>query len=131
MMINDCIASSRQLAACWSTATGVLMSASLIRRYLLHRRLYGCLFTGFTLQQTINGCVCIGLMSIELDKLIGTKLSCQMNYTSICGTIMAVFMLDARPVNAAFQSALSNNIVAEHLGCDFVLWTIQFPKNCG
>ncbi|GFU53489.1 transposable element Tcb1 transposase [Trichonephila clavipes] len=32
-------ASSRQLAARWSIATGVLMSASLIRRHLLHRGL--------------------------------------------------------------------------------------------
>ncbi|GFU69261.1 transposable element Tcb2 transposase [Trichonephila clavipes] len=39
MALNDRIASSRQLATRWSTATGVLMSASSIRRRLLHRGL--------------------------------------------------------------------------------------------
>ncbi|GFV24587.1 uncharacterized protein TNCV_1914491 [Trichonephila clavipes] len=36
MAVNDRTTSSRQLAARWSTATGVLMSASSIRRRLLH-----------------------------------------------------------------------------------------------
>ncbi|GFW43035.1 transposable element Tc1 transposase [Trichonephila clavipes] len=40
MAVNDRTASSRQLAARWSIATGVLMSASSIRRRLLHRRLF-------------------------------------------------------------------------------------------
>ena len=35
-----CIASSRQLAACWSTVTDVLMSASSICRRLLHHELH-------------------------------------------------------------------------------------------
>ncbi|GFV62718.1 transposable element Tcb2 transposase [Trichonephila clavipes] len=39
MVVNDRTVSSRQLAASWSTATGVLMSASSIRRRLLHRGL--------------------------------------------------------------------------------------------
>ncbi|GFX77485.1 transposable element Tcb2 transposase [Trichonephila clavipes] len=39
MRVNDCTANSRQLTARWSTATGVLMSASSIRRRLLHRGL--------------------------------------------------------------------------------------------
>ncbi|GFT76278.1 transposable element Tc1 transposase [Trichonephila clavipes] len=39
MAVNDRTASFRQLAARWSTATGVLMSASSIRRRLLHRGL--------------------------------------------------------------------------------------------
>ncbi|GFX56511.1 transposable element Tc1 transposase [Trichonephila clavipes] len=39
MAVNDCTASSRQLAARWSTATGLLMSASSICRHLLHHRL--------------------------------------------------------------------------------------------
>ncbi|GFW47870.1 transposable element Tcb2 transposase [Trichonephila clavipes] len=39
LALNDRIASSRQLAARWSTTTGVLMSASSIRRRLLHRGL--------------------------------------------------------------------------------------------
>ena len=53
-------------------------------------------------------------MSTELGKLIGAKLSFQMNHARICGTMMAAFVLDAIPVNAAFQSALSNDIVAKH-----------------
>ncbi|GFV68331.1 transposable element Tcb2 transposase [Trichonephila clavipes] len=36
MVVNESTASSRQLAARWSTATGVLMSASSIRGRLLH-----------------------------------------------------------------------------------------------
>ncbi|GFT54908.1 transposable element Tc1 transposase [Trichonephila clavipes] len=39
MAVNDRTTSSRQMAARWSTATGVLMSASSIRRRLLHRGL--------------------------------------------------------------------------------------------
>ncbi|GFV24400.1 transposable element Tcb2 transposase [Trichonephila clavipes] len=39
MAVNDHTATSRQLEAYWSTATGVLMSASSIRRHLLHRGL--------------------------------------------------------------------------------------------
>ncbi|GFV51516.1 uncharacterized protein TNCV_2908191 [Trichonephila clavipes] len=61
-------------------------------------------------KQTIN--VCNGLMSTEPGKLIGTKLSFQMNHASVYGTMMATFVLDAMPMNAAFQSALSNDIVA-------------------
>ncbi|GFT54024.1 transposable element Tc1 transposase [Trichonephila clavipes] len=51
MAVNDCTASSRQLTARWATATDVLMSASSIRRRLLHRGLrarvplYRILFT--------------------------------------------------------------------------------------
>ncbi|GFX17437.1 transposable element Tcb1 transposase [Trichonephila clavipes] len=39
MAVNDRTESSRKLAVRWSTATGVLMSASSIRRRLLHRGL--------------------------------------------------------------------------------------------
>ncbi|GFX47343.1 HTH_Tnp_Tc3_2 domain-containing protein [Trichonephila clavipes] len=110
---NDCTASFRQLAARWSTATGVLMSASSIRRRLLHRGLRSRMpLYRIPARQTIDGCICNGLMSTEPGKLIGTKLSFQMNHASICGTMMAAFMLEAIPVNAAFQSALLNVIVA-------------------
>ncbi|GFX17615.1 uncharacterized protein TNCV_474151 [Trichonephila clavipes] len=54
-------------------------------------------------RQIIDGCVCNGLMNSEPEKLIGTKLSFQMNHVSICGTMMTAFELDAMPVNAAFQ----------------------------
>ena len=40
MAVNDHTASSRQLAARWSTATGVLMSALSIRRRLLFHGLH-------------------------------------------------------------------------------------------
>ncbi|GFT94082.1 hypothetical protein TNCV_1078871, partial [Trichonephila clavipes] len=40
MVLNVRTASFRQLAARWSTATGVLMSVSSIRRRLLHRGLH-------------------------------------------------------------------------------------------
>ncbi|GFY28601.1 transposable element Tcb1 transposase [Trichonephila clavipes] len=69
---------------------------------------------GSPLRQAIDGCICYGLMSTDPDKLIGTKLSFQMNRGSLCGTLRAAFVLDAMPVNATFQSALSNDIVAEH-----------------
>ncbi|GFY06687.1 transposable element Tc1 transposase [Trichonephila clavipes] len=51
MVVNDRKTSSRQLAARWSTATGVLMSTSSMHRRLLHRGLrarvplYGIPFT--------------------------------------------------------------------------------------
>ncbi|GFW27042.1 uncharacterized protein TNCV_92681 [Trichonephila clavipes] len=72
----------------------------------------GCVYTGSPSRQTIDGCVCKFLMSTELDKLNGTKLSFQMNHVSICGIMMAAFVFDAMPVNTAFQSALSKDIVA-------------------
>ncbi|GFT37449.1 transposable element Tcb1 transposase [Trichonephila clavipes] len=37
-----------------------------------------------------------------------------MDQASICETMMTTFVLDAMPVNAAFQDALSKNIVALH-----------------
>ncbi|GFW35680.1 transposable element Tcb2 transposase [Trichonephila clavipes] len=88
--VNDRTASSSQLAAS------------------------GCTATGSPSRQTINGCFCNGLMSTEPGKLIGTKLSFQMNPASICGTMMVTFVLDTMPVNAAFQRALSNDIMALH-----------------
>ncbi|GFY11222.1 HTH_Tnp_Tc3_2 domain-containing protein [Trichonephila clavipes] len=97
----------------WSTATGALMSPSPIPRRLLHsglrarRPLYR-----IPSRQTIDGYVCNGLMNTGPGDLIGTKYSFQMNPASISGAMMAAFVLDALPVNAAFQSALSNDIVA-------------------
>ncbi|GFU84791.1 transposable element Tcb2 transposase [Trichonephila clavipes] len=88
MAVNHRTASSRQYAGSWFTATG---SHS---------------------QQTIDGCVGNGLTSTELSKLIGARLSFQMNHASIWETMMDAFVLDAMPVNAAFQSAVSNEIIA-------------------
>ncbi|GFT34044.1 transposable element Tcb2 transposase [Trichonephila clavipes] len=106
MVVNDRTVSSRQLAARWSTATGVLISTSSIRRRLLHH--------GLRARQTIDACTYNGLKSTEPGKLIGTKLSFQMNHVSIFGTMIASFVLGVMPVNVAFHSALSNDIVALH-----------------
>ncbi|GFU79137.1 transposable element Tcb2 transposase [Trichonephila clavipes] len=66
-MVNDCTASTKQLAARWSTAaTGVLMSASLIRRHLRYRGLRARVtLYRIPSRQTIDGCVCNGLRSTE------------------------------------------------------------------
>ena len=73
-----------------------------------------CFYAGFPSLHIIGGYVSIGLMITDPGKLIRTILSFQMNHDSICGTTKAAFMVDAMPINAAFQSALSNDIVAEH-----------------
>ncbi|GFU94404.1 transposable element Tcb2 transposase [Trichonephila clavipes] len=49
----------------------------------------------FPSRQTIDNCVCNGLMITEPGKLIGTKLSFQKNYASVSETMMAAFVLDA------------------------------------
>ena len=62
----------------------------------------GSFYTGSPSQQTIDGYICNGLMSTEPGKLIGSKLSFQMNHFSIWGFMMATFMLDTMVVNTAF-----------------------------
>ncbi|GFX87698.1 transposable element Tc1 transposase [Trichonephila clavipes] len=106
MVVNDRAASSGQLAARWSIAACVLMSASSIRRRLLHRGLRARVpLYRIPLTANIDGCICNGLMSTEPGKLIGTKFF-QINHASICVTMIA-----AMPVSNAFQSALSNDIL--------------------
>ncbi|GFV33587.1 transposable element Tcb2 transposase [Trichonephila clavipes] len=99
---NEHTASSRQLAARWFPATGVLMSTSDVCCTV--DCVQGCLYTGSPSRQFIGGCVCNWSMSTEPSKLISTKLSFQRNLASICGTMMAAFVFHAVPVNAAFQS---------------------------
>ena len=111
MAMNDRTAFSRQLAARWSTATGVLMSWSSIHRRLLHHELPA----RDPLTVIHRHCVCNGLMSTDPGKLIGTKLSFQINHVSISETMKAAFVLDAMPVSAAFQCTFLNDKVAEHL----------------
>ncbi|GFV61168.1 transposable element Tcb2 transposase [Trichonephila clavipes] len=111
---NNRTSYSRQLTARWSTATGVLMSTSSIRRRLLHRGLRRVSLYRIPSLKTINGCVCNELMSTEPDKLISTKLFFQMSHSLICATMMAAFLLDAMLMNATFQIALSNGIVTQH-----------------
>ncbi|GFV37280.1 transposable element Tcb2 transposase [Trichonephila clavipes] len=100
-VVNGRTASSRQLSERLSTAEGILMSASSIGRRLLHHGLRArSLYTGYPSRQTTDGYDCNGLMSTEpdkLNKLIGTKLPFQMNHTSVCGTMMDAFVVDAMP----------------------------------
>ncbi|GFT77522.1 uncharacterized protein TNCV_304461 [Trichonephila clavipes] len=64
--VNDRPAYSRQLAARWSTAMGILMSTSSICECLLHRKLHARLhLCRIPSRQTIDGCVCNRLMSTE------------------------------------------------------------------
>ncbi|GFW10694.1 transposable element Tcb2 transposase [Trichonephila clavipes] len=53
-------------------------------------------------------------MSTDPGKRISNKLSFQKNHASICGNKLVAFVLDAKPVKAAFQSMLSNDIVTLH-----------------
>ena len=86
------------------------------------------LYTESISRLTIDGCVFNGLMTTKPGKLIGTKFSFHMNHASVCGTLMATFMLDPMLVNAAFQSFYRTtqwpNTRNYGLGCDFVSWTI-------
>ncbi|GFY19167.1 transposable element Tcb2 transposase [Trichonephila clavipes] len=54
---------------------------------------HGCLYTGYPSRQTIDGCVCNGLMITESGKLMGTKWSFQMNYASIIETMMVAYLI--------------------------------------
>ncbi|GFU63418.1 transposable element Tcb2 transposase [Trichonephila clavipes] len=86
------------------------MTAPSNRQRLLHRRMRARgLYTESLSWQTIDGCVCNELMVTEPGN---TKLYFQMNHASIWETMTAAFVLDAMPENAAFQSALLNDMVA-------------------
>ncbi|GFV55804.1 HTH_Tnp_Tc3_2 domain-containing protein [Trichonephila clavipes] len=90
MVVNDRIASYRQLAVRWYTATGVLMSASSIRWHLLQHELRArMLLYKIPLTETTDGSVCNGFMSTAPGKLICTKLFFLMNHASVCGIIVA------------------------------------------
>ncbi|GFS92932.1 FLJ37770-like protein [Trichonephila clavipes] len=71
------------------------------------------------------------LMSTEPGKLIDTKLSFQMNHASICETMMAAFVLDALPVNAAFQSELILNAFVWYKRFVDGRDTIEYDQCCG
>ncbi|PRD33858.1 UNVERIFIED_CONTAM: Transposable element Tcb2 transposase [Trichonephila clavipes] len=108
MAVNDRTASSRQLAARWSTATGVLMSASSIRRRLLHRGLRARMPL-YRISLTANH------RRLRLQWTHEHR-AWQAYWHQVIFSdesrfnLMAAFVLDAMPVNAAFQSALSNDI---------------------
>ncbi|PRD22280.1 UNVERIFIED_CONTAM: hypothetical protein NCL1_49495 [Trichonephila clavipes] len=122
---NDNIASSWQLALRWSSATGVQMSASSIRRRLLHRGL----------------CARVPLYRANHQRLrlqwAHEHRTWQADWHQVffsdesrfhLYTMRGAFVLDAMLVNTAFRSALSKwpNPWSYGLGCDFVSWTIQF-----
>ena len=103
--VNNRTASSRQLTVRWSTATYAL--------YRLHQfvavcfavdSVQICLYTGYPSKQILDGCICYGHISTEPGNVVDIKLSFQMNYDSICGTMMAALVLNSMPTNAAFQS---------------------------
>ncbi|GFW42786.1 transposable element Tcb2 transposase [Trichonephila clavipes] len=95
MSINDRKASSRQLAAHWYKDTCVL--CQFVDVSCTVDCVHVCIYAGSPAQPT---CVCNELMSTELGTLNDTKLSFQMNHASICGIMMAAFMLDAMPDKA-------------------------------
>ncbi|GFY14117.1 transposable element Tcb2 transposase [Trichonephila clavipes] len=103
-------ASSTQLAAHWSTATDVLMSASSIRRRLLNRGLRSRVPL-YRIPLMANHRRLQWAHERRAWQADCTLLFFQMNHSSICGTMRAPFELDAMPVNVSFQSALSNDIV--------------------
>ena len=76
MEVNDCTASSEQLAARWSIANRDLMSASLpfMAVSCTLDWMQEFLYTGYPSRQTIDGCVYYGLMKTEPGILIGKKL---------------------------------------------------------
>ena len=68
MAVNDFTAFSSQLAALWSPAIGVLISASTIRQRLLHRALRSRVpLHRIPSQQTIDGCVFNGSLHRALQ----------------------------------------------------------------
>ncbi|GFU89004.1 transposable element Tc1 transposase [Trichonephila clavipes] len=73
MAQTDRTAFSRQLAAQWSTATGVSLCASSIRRRLLQRGLRARIpfYAGFLSRKTIAACGYNGPMCIAAGVLIG------------------------------------------------------------
>ncbi|GFX58055.1 transposable element Tc1 transposase [Trichonephila clavipes] len=116
MAQTDCTASSRKLAAQWSTATGVSLCASSIQRRLLQRGLRARIpfYAGFLSRKTIATCGYTGPMCIGAGVLIGSRSSFLTNPASICGTMKAEFESGSMPVNGTFRSALSNATVDEH-----------------
>ncbi|GFU69121.1 transposable element Tc1 transposase [Trichonephila clavipes] len=98
MAQTDRTASSRKLAAQWSTAIGVSLCASSIRRRLLQRGFaQGFLYTGFLSRKTIATCGYNGSMCIGAGVLIGSRSSFLTNTASICGTMMAEFVSGTMP----------------------------------
>ncbi|GFU89444.1 transposable element Tcb2 transposase [Trichonephila clavipes] len=93
MAVNDRTASSRQLTARWSTATGVLLQDPFTANHRWLRLQWAHERRAWQADWH---------QVVFLDE----------SRFNFCGTMMTAFVLDAMPVNAFFQSALSNNIVA-------------------
>ena len=95
---------SRQLAAHWFTATGVLMSASPIRRHLLHHGLRARVPL-YRIPLTAN-CQWLHLQWVHEHRdwqadWQQVVFSDESSFT-ICGTMMTVFVVDVMPVSAVF-----------------------------
>ena len=86
-----------------------------IRQLLLHRGLLAKVPL-YRIPLTVNHrrLYLLGVLSTELNKLIGTKLFFKMNYASVSGSIVAAFVFDAMLVNLACQSTLSSDILTEN-----------------
>ncbi|GFS93530.1 HTH_Tnp_Tc3_2 domain-containing protein [Trichonephila clavipes] len=124
----------RKFAARLSTDSGVLMSASSIRRCFLHHGLRARLPLNRIPLLANHQRLCLQRV-YEHRSWQADCLQVVFSYESRFNLwgMMTAFVLDAVPLNGAIQSSLSTDIVAENpsygLGCDFVSWAIQFATN--
>lgn len=65
-------------------------------------------------RKIIDVCGCIVFMNIDNGIQISKKSFILINTALIWGILLAAFVLDAMPVNAAYWSVLTNNVVDEH-----------------
>ncbi|GFX13073.1 transposable element Tc1 transposase [Trichonephila clavipes] len=112
MAIDDHTASSRQLSARGSTATGLLMSASSIRRRLLHCGLiarvplYRILLTANHRRLRRQWAHEHRACQADWRQVV---FSDESRFNLLGPSMMAAFVLDSMPVKAAFQSNLNSN----------------------
>ncbi|GFX86182.1 transposable element Tc1 transposase [Trichonephila clavipes] len=131
MAVNDHTASSKQLVACWSTATGVLMSASSIRRRLLHRGLH-VRVPLYRIPLTANH------QRLRLQRAHGHKTWHQIVFSN--ESRFNLWDNDGRIHARRYlgERCLPECVIERHSvptprviiwGCDFVSWMIQFAMN--
>ncbi|GFS50854.1 transposable element Tcb1 transposase [Trichonephila clavipes] len=132
MTVNDRTASSKQLAALWSTATGVLMSAASICQRLLHRGL-----------RTRVPLYRIPLTAIHRRLRLQwahERRAWQAGWHQVVFSDESRFNLGdhegcIRVKRYASKCCLPECVIKRHsglsygFGCDFVSWTIQFATN--
>ncbi|GFX63600.1 transposable element Tc1 transposase [Trichonephila clavipes] len=131
MAVNDRTASSAQLAPRWSTATGALMSASSIRRCLLHRRLRArvplyrsLLTTNHRLQRAHEH----KAWQVDWHQVVFSDES-RFNLWDHVDRIRVRCYAGERCFPECFTERHSTNTRSYSLGCDFVSWTMQFATN--